>query len=74
MEKQIGDSKEWVRYNQLTHTYDTKDGTMVCASLVDNAETMLDIFYIASIRHQQREKVHFSLARHTEKINKNDTK
>jgi hypothetical protein len=47
-------SKEWVRYNHLTNTYDTPDGTAVAAELVDSVQCLADVFYISSIREQQR--------------------
>ena len=46
--------KEWVRYNPLTHAYETPDGTRVAAELVDDATGMVDLFYIATIRARQR--------------------
>ena len=49
--------KEWVRYNELTGTYDTRDGTKVAAELVENAASLLDIFYIAFIRKEKRENI-----------------
>lgn len=48
--------KEWVVFNPNTHTYDTPDGTSVAAELVDNAQCLLDVWYIASIRQKQREE------------------
>lgn len=45
---------DWVIYNPLTHTYDTKDGTSVAAELVDDPSSLLDIMYIATLREKQR--------------------
>lgn len=47
----------WVRYNLLTDTYDTPDGTRVSAALVDNVKCLADVLYIARIRQQQREAI-----------------
>ena len=44
----------WVKWNPLTQTYDTPDGTSVAGELVNNAQTMLDALRIATIRGQQR--------------------
>jgi hypothetical protein len=44
----------WVRYNELTGCYETKDRTSVSAELVDNVQCLADIFYISSIRENQR--------------------
>lgn len=44
----------WVRFNPLTQTYDTPDGTAVACELVDNAQTLADVLQIASIREKQR--------------------
>jgi hypothetical protein len=46
---------EWVTYNPLTNTYDTKDGTIVAAELFENAQCFSDILHIARIRDEQRE-------------------
>lgn len=47
-------NSEWVRYNPHTDTYDTRDGTKVSAALIDEVETLADIFHIADIREKQR--------------------
>lgn len=47
-------STDWVRYNQLTDTYDTPDGTKVAAELVDNVACLADFLHIAKIRDDQR--------------------
>lgn len=47
-------SESWVRYNPLTHTYDTPDGTRVAAELVDSVACMADVLHIAGIREKQR--------------------
>ena len=44
----------WVRYNELTDCYETKDGTSVSAMLIANVRCLADIFYISSIRENQR--------------------
>jgi hypothetical protein len=49
----------WVKYNHLTDTYDTKDGTSVAAELVDSYECIADVIRVAHIRYVQRiEKKH----------------
>lgn len=45
---------EWIRYNPISLTYDTRDGTKVSAFLIDGVETLADIFHIADIREKQR--------------------
>jgi hypothetical protein len=47
-------SKDWVQFNPLTQTYITGDKTNVAVELVDTAQCMADVFYIASIREEQR--------------------
>jgi hypothetical protein len=44
----------WVRFNALTHCYETKDGTSVPAELCDSVVCLADIFYIAKLRANQR--------------------
>lgn len=44
----------WLRYNALTHTYDTPDGTTVPTELADNVECLADVLRIADIRASQR--------------------
>lgn len=44
----------WVEYNPNTSTYDTKDGTKVAAELVDSVQCLADVFYICSLREEQR--------------------
>ena len=46
---------DWVAYNHLTNTHDTKDRTNVAAELFENAQCFSDIMYIARIRDEQRE-------------------
>lgn len=46
--------QERVSYNHLTNTYDTPDGTVVAAELVDGADSLADIFTISTIRESQR--------------------
>lgn len=48
---------QWVRYNPLTHTYDTSDGTSVPAEVIHSAQCLADIVRIAGIREKQREKL-----------------
>ncbi len=43
------------RYNPMTHTYDTQDGTKLAAELVDNVQSLVDIFWICCIREKQRD-------------------
>ena len=47
-------SDNWVRYNLLTDTYDTPDGTKVAAELCDNVQCLADFLHIAKIRDDQR--------------------
>ena len=47
--------RQWSKYNHETATYDTPDGTSVAAELVDGVQCLADVFYIASIREQQRD-------------------
>ena len=49
---------DWVAYNHLTNTYDTKDGTTVAVELFENAQCFADILHIARIRDEQRETKH----------------
>ena len=46
--------REWIRYNMLTDSYNTPDGTSVSALLVDSACCLADVLHIASIRAKQR--------------------
>ena len=48
------ESLEWARYNVLTATYDTPDGTHVATELVDSVQCLADVLYIATIRASQR--------------------
>ena len=48
------ESPEWARYNVLTDTYDTPDGTHVAAELVDSVQCLADVLHIAQIRASQR--------------------
>lgn len=45
-----------MRYNPLTVSYETSD-TSVPAEIVDEAQSLLDVFWVASIRQQQRDKL-----------------
>jgi hypothetical protein len=44
----------WVRYNPMTATYDTPDGTSVPAEIVDSACCLADVLRISLIRAAQR--------------------
>jgi len=46
--------RQWDRYNPLTDSYDTPDGTSVAAYLVEQANCLADFLAIASIREKQR--------------------
>jgi hypothetical protein len=48
----------WVQYSPLTATYDTPDGAVVSAELVDNVTCLADVMRIAAIRAKQREAQH----------------
>jgi hypothetical protein len=43
-----------VKYNPLTATYDTPDGTKVAQELVDNAKYFADFLHVANVREKQR--------------------
>ncbi len=45
---------QWVKYNPLTATYDTPDGTKVAQELADSAECLADVLHIANVREKQR--------------------
>lgn len=47
----------WVRHDPLTDMYVTGDGTQVPASIVDNAQSIAAVLYIAGIREAQRKLV-----------------
>jgi hypothetical protein len=47
---------EWVRYNYLTDTYDTRDETTISAMLVDGVQCLSDVLHIAAIREEQRNR------------------
>jgi hypothetical protein len=47
-------ARQWVRFNPLTNSYDTPDGTRIAAELVDSVKGLADILYIAGIRANQR--------------------
>lgn len=53
-EKQAAGPSEWARFNPLTHTYDTPDGTRVAAELVERATCLADVLHIATVRAKQR--------------------
>ncbi len=45
---------QWVRYNPMTATYDTPDGTSIPAELYENVSCLADVLHIAAIRAKQR--------------------
>ena len=54
LDRMVRAQDEWVKYNPLTRTYDTKDGTSVSAELVDGAGCLLDFMHIADVRSKHR--------------------
>lgn len=50
----VSTARQWVRFNPLTNSYDTPDGTRIAAELVDSVKGLADILYIAGIRANQR--------------------
>ena len=54
LDRRVRAQDEWVKYNHLTRTYDTKDGTSVSAELMDSACCLLDFLHIADVRSKQR--------------------
>lgn len=44
----------WTRYNPLTCSYETPDGTSVAEEVADNANCLVDVLHIATIRDKQR--------------------
>lgn len=54
LDRRVRAQDNWVKYNYLTRTYDTPDGTSVSAELVDGAGCLLDFLHIADIRDKQR--------------------
>lgn len=47
-------AREWVRFNPLTYSYDTPDGTHIPAELADSVQCLADVVRIAQLRDQQR--------------------
>lgn len=47
-------ANDWIKYNHMTRTYNSKDGTVVAAELVVGACSLADVFHIADIRDSQR--------------------
>lgn len=45
---------QWVRFNPLTQSYETPDGTTVPAELADNVQSLADVLAICAIRERQR--------------------
>jgi hypothetical protein len=44
----------WIKYNPLTATYDTPDGTEIPEELANNVLCLTDVLYIAQMREKQR--------------------
>ena len=44
----------WMRYDPLTDTYDTRDGTKLPGEIYHGAVCFLDVLYIAHIIENQR--------------------
>lgn len=42
------------KFNPLTHTYDTPDGTKVASELGDNVQCLADVLHMSAIREKQR--------------------
>jgi hypothetical protein len=53
----IVNTNQWVKFNHLTCTYDTPDGTCVAAELIESADSASDVWRYASIREKQREEI-----------------
>jgi len=47
-------NEKWVRYEPLTDTYDTCDGTSVSAFVLDDVRCFADVLHISRIRDAQR--------------------
>ena len=47
----------WVKYNEITDMYDTRDGATVPAYLIENACCISDVMHIAKIRKEQRREL-----------------
>jgi hypothetical protein len=47
---------DWITFNELDQTYDTRDGTRVAAEIVEMACCLGDILYISQLRYEQRQK------------------
>ena len=45
----------WVKFNPMTMTYDTPDGTHVAAELAESVQCLADVLQIAAVREAQRE-------------------
>lgn len=54
MNEEDASKEEWIKYNPLTYSYETKDGTTVGAELIYSAKCLADVLHIAKIRHNQR--------------------
>lgn len=48
---------QWIRFNAMTHCYETRDGTSVSVEVCDGVECLADVFHIASVRENQRADV-----------------
>lgn len=44
----------WMRYDELTDTYDTRDGTKLPGEIYHGTVCFLDVLYIAHIMENQR--------------------
>ncbi len=51
-------SAPWVRYDPITATYRTRDGTLVAQELIDNIECLADVIRISTIRDTPRAAAH----------------
>lgn len=56
----MNEDKPWVVFNTCTQTYDTRDGTIVAAELVESIQCLADILNISLIREKQREAINGS--------------
>jgi phage terminase large subunit-like protein len=59
---------KWVKYNPLTATYDTPDGTSVAAEVVDSVQCLADVLHIAQIRADTRAAAKLAAAMNTPKV------
>lgn len=45
---------EWVQFNHLTQSVESRDGTAVAVEVTDNVQCFADVMHIAGVREQQR--------------------